>query len=192
MIKSETDILGELDALLAQLPDDAARERAFAWLRSKHAPKPATKPEPAPTVNPFPLGVPPGIVYPFVPPPPVIEREPHWPGTLEITCEGAVSFTTDKPVRRPPEFFREQAQGAQIQVAEGWTSFNAPSVAASNPVSLGNVWVGKTRPSDELLALAFSPNAGNAGCNPIIPQHSITIGGPNAYPSHVHVGSSAH
>jgi len=35
-MKSETEILGELDALLAQLPDDAARERTVDLLRARH------------------------------------------------------------------------------------------------------------------------------------------------------------
>ena len=148
-MKSEIEILGELDALLAQLPDDAARERAFAWLRAKHKAKPASAAPREPITFPCPLS--PGFVtLPHITPAPVIEREPGWPGTLEITC----AKLTGEPRRLTERDLIAQMPAGVSICAElsGWTFRNA---AGSCPTTLGDVWVGETRP--DAAAYGFRP-----------------------------------
>ena len=121
-MKTETAILGELDALLAQLPDDAARERAFTWLRAKHQAKPASA-APAPTVNP-PTWVP--FIAPALP-------------TEQWTGHG-VTVTVGGPVKQSETV---AAGGGAIFSQAGiyWTNNNA--ACAANPFPTWS-WVGET------------------------------------------------
>jgi len=136
-MKTETEILGELDALLAQL-DDAAKERAMAWLRAKHlGPKAAVTQRLTPFEHPMTVPFPfiPVTEQPFPPPPwspglPGILGSPYYLGDT-ITIEGR----------------------------------NWPSVAGCNPTTLGQVWTGESRTPPELLAQAFE-STGVSGFRP--------------------------